>query len=67
MLPRMFALAILGICEPHRRCGLIAGRPIIPHIGPQPGRLGLAVAGSQHRNGRVIGVYLRPCHDMLLI
>ena len=64
MLARMFALAILGISEPHRRCGLAAGRPIVPHIGPQPGRFGFALAGSQHRDRRIIGVYFRPCHDV---
>src|ERR1700678_1935667 len=64
MLARMFALAILGISEPHCRCGLISGGPIVPHIGPQPGRFGLALAGSQHRNRRIIGVYFRSCHDV---
>src|ERR1700722_9877643 len=60
MLPRMFSLAILGISKPYCRCGLVAGRPIVPHIGPQPGCLGLALAGSQHRNRRIIGVYFGP-------
>ena len=66
MLPRMFSLAILGIGEPHCRCSRLASRSIVPYIGPQPGRLGLALAGSQHRNRRIIGVYFRPAMTCLL-
>ncbi len=61
----MFALAILGVSEPHCSRSDLCSRPIVPHIGPQPGRLGLAVAGSQHRNRRIIGVDFRPCQYML--
>jgi hypothetical protein len=64
MLSRMLALTIFGISKPHRRRGRIAGRPVVPHIGPQSGRFGLAVAGSEHWNRGVIGVNLRSCQHM---
>ena len=52
----MFAFAIRRIGKPDRGCGRIAGRTIIANISPQASRLGLALARSQHRHRRVIGV-----------
>ena len=56
MLARMFALAIGRVREPDGRRSVFTGGPFVAHIGPQAACLGLAVAGSKHRNGRVIGV-----------
>ena len=59
MLLRMLSLAILRVREPHGWRRITARWSIVAHIGPEPRGFGLACAGSQHRNGRVIGVYLR--------
>ena len=56
MLLGMFSLAILRVGEPHSWWHITARRSIVAHIGPEPRGLGLACAGRQHRNGRVIGV-----------
>ena len=65
MLLGMFSLAILGVGEPYGGWHITARRSIIARIGPEPPGLGLAGSGSQHRNGRVIGVYLRSREHML--
>ena len=63
MTARMFSLAILRVREPNRwrSCNL---RPVIAHIGPEPAGLGLAVAGCEHWNRRVVGMNLGCGHDM---
>lgn len=58
MLTRMFALAIRGISEPDCRRSIEASRPIIANIGPQPRDLGLAHAGSEHRDRCIVGMNL---------
>ena len=58
MLLRMLALAIRRVGEPHGRRRGIAGGTIIANVSPQPPGLRLAVAGSQHRNRRVVGMQL---------
>src|SRR5579859_5673798 len=58
VLAWMFASAIRGEAEPHRRWCLVARRPVIAHIGPQTSGFGLPRSGSQHRKRRVVGVYL---------
>ena len=65
MLLGMFSLAILRVGEPHSWWHITARRSIIAHIGPESRGLGLACAWSQHRNGRVIGVYLGSREHML--
>ena len=65
MLPGMFALAIFRVSEPHGWSGLHASGAIVANIGPEHAGPGLAVAGSKHRNRRIIGMYLRCCQNML--
>src|ERR1700733_6346782 len=65
MLLGMFSLAILRVGEPHGWWHITTRRSIVAHIGPEPRGLGLACARSQHRNGRVIGVYLRSREHVL--
>src|ERR1700685_4639676 len=59
MLLGMFSLAILRIGGPNSWWHITACWSIVAHIGPESRGLGLARARSQHRNGRVIRVYLR--------
>src|SRR5271163_5293566 len=65
MLLGMFSLAIHCVGEPHGWWDMTARWSIVAHIGPEPRGFGLACAGSQHRNGRVIAVYLRSCEHVL--
>src|SRR5271156_3137948 len=65
MLLRMFSLAILCVGEPNGWRHIAARRSIVAHIGPEPRGFGLACAWSQHRNGRVITVYLRSREHVL--
>jgi hypothetical protein len=61
---RMFSLTIRRVAVPHRRRRRISGRPIIPHIRPQPPRLCFSSARRQHRYRRVITMYLVSCHHL---
>ena len=70
MLLRMFASAVGRVCEPGRGRIQRPRRTIIANISPQPASLGLAVAGSKHRHGRIVsmqffgGHYIAPqCFD----
>src|SRR5450631_1480967 len=65
MLPGMFSLAILCVGEPHGWRHITSRWSIVAHIGPEPCSFGLACARSQHRNRRVIGVYLRSREHVL--
>src|ERR1700685_2438565 len=65
VLPGMFSLAILRIGEPHSWRHITARWTVIADIGPESRGFGLACSWSQHRNGRVIGVYLRSRKYML--
>src|SRR3569832_2912088 len=58
MLPRMFSSAIFRIGEPISGSLLLACRPVVANIGPEPSGLGLAVAGREHWYGRVVGMTL---------
>ena len=51
----MLALAVTGEAIPCRRWGLPAPRAFVARIGPEPGGLGLAGAGRQHADRRVVG------------
>ena len=62
--PRMLALAVRGILEPHRRRRSIAAGSVVARIHPQPGRAGRAPARAQDRHGRVIGVELARAQDV---
>ncbi len=44
MPPRMFSLAVGLVSKPDCRGGGVAGRAVIPHVGPQPSGFGLALA-----------------------
>jgi hypothetical protein len=59
MEPWMFALAIWRVGEPHGRRGVFTGRSFVAHISPEAACLGLSVAGSEHRNRRIVGMNLR--------
>src|SRR5208283_2840209 len=54
MFSGMLATAIRRVGEPYGGGSAIARGAIIPDIGPQPSRLGLAVTRRQHRDRRVI-------------
>jgi hypothetical protein len=59
VLAGMFALPIRRVGEPYGGRGALTGRAIIPHVRPQPASLRLAVARSEYRDRRVIGMDLR--------
>src|ERR1700677_2023826 len=65
MPPRMFSLAIFRIGEPHGGWGLKTCRTIVADIGPEPAGFGFTVAGSEHRNRRIVGVDLG-CREHML-
>src|SRR5512133_4303432 len=54
----MFSLPVRRVGEPDRRSCVVARRPIVAHVCPQPAGLGPAVTRSQHRDGRVVAVQL---------
>ena len=54
MLPRVFPGPAARIMEGRGRRVGTAERPVVPHVGPQPPRVGLAL--GQHRNRRVVAV-----------
>src|ERR1700733_14586149 len=58
MRARMLALAIGRIAKENRRGIRASSGSIIPHIAPEPSRLGLAGARREDRNRRVIRVEL---------
>ena len=64
MLAAALTLPVWRVAVEHRRrCG--AGmRPFVAKIDPEPAFLGLAVAGGEHRHGRVIGVDDAARHDV---
>ncbi|VVE58437.1 hypothetical protein PHO31112_05319 [Pandoraea horticolens] len=64
VLLRMLALAVRGVGEPD--CGRrgVARVPVIAHIDPQPSRLCLAVAGSEHRHRGIVGMQFRGRHHV---
>lgn len=64
MFPGMLALAIRRVGEPNGGSGAVARRTIIAHVGPEPTRLRLPVAGRLHRHGRVVSVQLRGTENM---
>jgi hypothetical protein len=59
MSPWMLALAILRVREPDRWREIFARGFVVAHIGPKPGRSGLATARRKHRDRRVVGVKRR--------
>jgi hypothetical protein len=63
---RMLTLAILRIGKPDGWSGVLAGRPVVAHVRPEPGRPGLATAGRKHRDRRVVGMQLVACEHVLL-
>lgn len=65
MLAWVLALAVGRVGEPDGRRGRISGRSIIANVGPEPSSLGAAVAGCEHRDGRVVGVQLGCRHDVI--
>src|SRR5579883_713405 len=65
MLSRMFSSAVFRIGKPDCRSSLLACRPVVANISPEPPGLGLAVAGREHRHGCVVGVELASGEDML--
>jgi len=66
VLPAMLALAIFRVREPD--CGrcIDTSRSIVSDIGPEAPCSGLAVAGREHGERRVIGVQLGAGEHMLL-
>ena len=64
MLRGMLALAIRRVGKPHGGRGGVARRTIIANVGPQAPGLRLALARSQHRHRRVIGVQLTRGHHV---
>jgi hypothetical protein len=56
MLSRVLSLTVGRVGEPDGWRCRIAAWPVIADIGPEPAGLGLAVARSEHRNGRIVGV-----------
>jgi hypothetical protein len=58
VLGRMLASAVLGVDVGCRRMSGSGPRPIIDRIAPQTPGLGLASAGIEHRQGRLIGEQL---------
>jgi hypothetical protein len=54
MLLRVFALAVRRLCKPYRRRSLIAGRPVVAYVSPEPAGLGFARSRRKHRQRRVI-------------
>ena len=64
MLRGMFAFAIGRVGEPNGGRGGVARRTIIANIRPQSPCLGLALARSQHRHRRVIGVQFAGGHHV---
>jgi hypothetical protein len=60
----MLSSSLRRVAVPHRRRRRISGRPIIPHIRPQPPRLCFSSARRQHRYRRVITMYLVSCHHL---
>ena len=64
MLLRMFSSTVFRIGKPDSRRSGLRGRPIIADVSPEAPRLGLSVAGCEYRNRGVVGVYLRPRHNM---
>jgi hypothetical protein len=65
MLARMLALAISRVGKPHCRWTLEPSRPIVTHIGPEPSRPGLPVAGRQYRYRRIVGMNLFSQQNMV--
>lgn len=61
---RMDVLAVERVGEPYGWRHGIAGEPVIAHISPQARCFGLAFAGREHRNRRVVGVQLRDRQHM---
>src|SRR5579883_585391 len=61
---RMLAAAIRAEEVGRGRWRRSAERPVIAHIDPEPTGLGLAIAGRQHRNRRVVAVDLLGREDM---
>jgi len=59
LTPAIGAEAVIGC-----RCPPTLPGQLVNHIGPQPPGPGLAVAGHQHRDRRVVGVDDRRRHDM---
>ena len=55
MILGVLALAVAGEPIPGGRWGIAAPRAFIAGIGPEPCRLGLAGAGGEHADRRVIG------------
>src|SRR5271165_5269498 len=64
MLARMFASAVSRISEPDSRRSLFARRSVVADIGPKPSGFGLAVAGCEHGDRRVVGMHLATGKNM---
>jgi hypothetical protein len=62
----MLALAIFRVSEPDGGRSVFTSRPVVAHIGPEPSRLSLAVAGRQHRDRSVVSMELGSAEHMLL-
>jgi hypothetical protein len=60
----MFALAIWGVPEPHRRRHRAGPRPLVAHVRPDPRRLGLPGTRGEHRVWSVIGVQVGAAYDV---
>jgi hypothetical protein len=59
VLAGMLTLAIRREDEPYAGRSVLAYRSIIAHVGPEPARLRLPIAGLEHRHRRVLGVQIR--------
>src|SRR5271163_4825378 len=64
VLPWVLSLAIRRVGEPYGWSAFIAGRPVVPDVGPEPPDLRLAVARREHGDGCVIGVQLARGHHV---
>lgn len=51
----VLTFAVAGEAIPGRRWGLPTPRAFVTRVGPKPRRLGLAGAGRQHADRRVVG------------
>ncbi len=60
----MLAFAVWRVAIEHSRRRSAGMRPPVAKIDPEAAGLGLAVAGSQHRHGRVVRMDDGACHDV---
>jgi hypothetical protein len=64
VLPWVLTLAVRRVGEPYGRGDRIAGRPVVPDVGPEPPDPGLAVPRRKHRDRCIVGVELARGHHV---